>query len=111
VVDSRNFIDIIKHSVRDAVVSGTLRILQRPPGRRPSAELTENSLWYEAQRARLSSVIQFAVDQAVFGFLYVIDGVRVIENAESKGRLELRYIREKTTVLNPPDGPMLHDMY
>lgn len=72
-------------------------------------------MWYqsldEAQRARLSSVIQIAVDQAVFGFLCVIDGVREIENPESKGRLELRYVQDTTTVLNGLDGPMLHEMY
>ena len=32
-------------------------------------------------------------------------------DAESKGRLELRYIQDRTTVLNRPDGPMLHEMY
>lgn len=114
-MDAREFVDVIKRVVRDGANSGTLSMLERPPGRRPSAEVSENSTWYqsldEGQRARLSSIVRGAVDQAVFGFLCVIDGVRAIENGESNGRLELRYIKESSTVLNPSDGPMLHEMY
>ena len=114
-MDSQEFVDAIKLVVRDAAVSGTLRVLQQVPGRRPTAEVTENSVWYQSlndqQRARLSSIVRHAGDQAVFGFLCVMDGVRAIENGKEKGHLELLHIKDKATILNPSDGPMLHDLY
>jgi hypothetical protein len=91
------------------------RLLQHPPDRKPSAEVVDNAAWYSAldeeSRRKLMSIIRTAVDLSVFGFLCVIDGVRAIENSPNKGRLELRYIRDKTVVLNPPDGDVLHELY
>jgi len=113
-MDSREFVEVITRVVRDDAIAGTLSILQQPPGRLPG-EVTANSAWYhsldEGQRARVSSIVRTAVDQAVFGFLCVLDGVRAIEDGETKGYLELRHIKEKASVLNPMDGPMLHDIY
>jgi hypothetical protein len=114
-MEGQEFVNAIKLAVRDAAISGALSLLERPPGRQPSASLLENADWYaslsESERQKLLNIIQGAVDQAVFGFLCVIDGVRAIEDGAEKGRLELRHINEKETLLNPPEGAMLHDLY
>jgi hypothetical protein len=43
--------------------------------------------------------------------LCVIDGVRTVENTDTKGQFELLHVKDKSTLLNPPGGPMLHDLY
>jgi hypothetical protein len=114
-MDGQDFVEVIKVVVRDSAISSTLNALERPAGRRPSLESKENAAWYasldEEERRRLADVVKAAVDHAVFGFLCVIDGVRAIENDAQKGRLELRYIKGSTTILNSSDVPMLHDLY
>jgi hypothetical protein len=52
-----------------------------------------------------------AVNRAVFGFLCVIDGVRAIEHGADKGSLELRYVKNGSVLLNPPDGKVLHELW
>jgi hypothetical protein len=114
-MDSREFVDRIKLVVAEGAISAMIRLLQDPPGRKPSAEVADNAAWYatldEESRRKLVRIIKTAVDQSVFGFLCVIDGVRAIENSPDKGRIELRYITDKTVILNPPNGDMLHELY
>src|SRR5215813_8856608 len=102
-MDGQQFVDAVRVAVRDSAVSGTLALLQQPPGRRPSAALRNNAAWYaslsESDRDRLASIMQEVVDQAVFGLLCVIDGVRAIEDGPTKGTFELTYVGEKTTLL------------
>lgn len=50
-------------------------------------------------------------DRAVFGFLCVLDGARVIESSSQKGRLELYYIKDESILLNPPEGEVLHELW
>jgi len=109
------FVDRIKIVVRDAAALGMLSTLQHPPGRRPAAELLEQAAWYNSltddQKRILSSVLAGVADQAVFGFLCVLDGVRTIEDSSSKGHFELRYVQDGVTVLNPPTGDPLHELW
>jgi hypothetical protein len=114
-MNGKEFVELIRIVVRDGAASGVLSVLKTPPGRRPAAELRERSDWYNAlddyQKRMVLSVISDAVDRAVFGFLCVIDGVRAIDNGEKKGALELRYVKDGSVLLNPPDGEMLHDLW
>ena len=114
-MDSREFVDVLRLVVRDGAVSEVLSTLQRPPGRRPPQSLRESSAWYNSlddqQKQILSVVLQDAVDRAVFGVLCVLDGVRAIENDSEKGRLELRYVKNGSVLLNPSQGEMLHEMW
>jgi hypothetical protein len=114
-MDSRDFVDHIKIAVRDAAISDAVGVLERPPGRHPPAEMVARAQWYASlnsqQRELLAGVIADSVNRAVFGFLCVLDGVRAMEDGEEKGRLELLHIKERSTVLNSPDGPMLHDLF
>jgi hypothetical protein len=41
----------------------------------------------------------------------VLDGVRANENDDDKGRLELRYVKNGSALLNSPDGEMLHELW
>jgi len=114
-MDSREFVSALRLAVRDGAVAEELSVLKRPPGRRPPETLAENSAWYnnldDEQKRILSVVLYDAVDRAVFGVLCVLDGVRAIENDSDKGRLELRYVKNGSVVLNPPGGEMLHELW
>jgi hypothetical protein len=72
--------------------------------------LISNSL-PDDQKRILSSIILDVADRAVFGFLCVLDGVRSIEDDGEKGHLELRYVKNDSTLLNPAEGEMLHDLW
>jgi hypothetical protein len=114
-MNSHEFIDGVRKIVRDGAAAETLRVLQKVPGRRPSDELRERSEWYNSlgdeQKRVLSSILLDAVDRAVFGFLCVLDGVRAIESDADKGKLELRYVKNDSVLLNPQEGEMLHDLW
>lgn len=114
-MDKQEFVDAIKIAVSESAVTGTFSALEKPPGKRPSAELIENAAWYSSlnddEKKKCFGIVKGAVDQAVFGFLCVIDGVRAIESGGTKGRLQLLYVNDQTTILNSPDGEMLHDLY
>ena len=114
-MDSREFVDVLTIVVRDSAVSDTLDVLQKPPGRRPEQERLKRSAWYNSldkdQQGIVAHIIKDAVDSAVFGLLCVLDGVRAMEDGPDKGRFELRYVKGGVTVLNAPDGEMLHDIF
>ena len=71
--------------------------------------------WYSSldnrSRKLVASLVAEAIDTAIFGFLCVVDGVRAAENIPAKGRFELLHIGERVTLLNAPEGIMLHDLY
>jgi hypothetical protein len=114
-MDSQEFVDTLRIVVGDGAVSDVLNSLKNPPGRRPSEDLQERSTWFnsldENKRRILSGILQDAVGQTIFGVLCVLDGVRAIENAPNKGKLELRYVNDGSVLLNPPEGKMLHDLW
>ncbi|WP_413702160.1 hypothetical protein ACLKMH_12120 [Psychromonas sp. KJ10-10] len=56
----------------------------------------------------LRSIISEAVDESVFGFLCVIDGVRSISNGGEENGLQLIH---RSTRLNDETNEMLHDIY
>jgi hypothetical protein len=114
-MNSQEFVELLKLVVRDGAASEELSILRSPPGRRPPSDLIERSAWYNSlqddQKRILSSIILDVADRAVFGVLCVLDGVRAIESTSDKGRLELRYVKDTATLLNPAEGDMLHDFW
>jgi len=114
-MDTQQFVDLLRIVVRDGAASDELSVLRAPPGRKSSADLQERSKWYNSlqddQKRILSSIILDVADRTVFGILCVLDGVRAIDDGRDKGRLELRYVRGNSTLLNPPEGEMLHDLW
>jgi hypothetical protein len=109
------FVHILKIAVRDTSIDGTISSLERPPGRRPPQEMSIRSEWYSSlgdeDRRMVAQVIAEAADSAVFGFLCVLDGVRLYEGFDGRGRFELSHVDQRVVLLNPPDGIMLHDLY
>lgn len=107
--------DSIKLVVRDASIEDTISILTNPPGRKVSSDLRARSDWFNAQSEQeqrmLTEVIADAVDNAIFGILCVLDGVRTVEDSATNGRFELHFVKEASILLNPTDAVMLHEIY
>lgn len=114
-MNSKEFVTAIKKVVRDAAIEDCLKLLEQPPGRKPSQQLRHRAEWYKSlnadDREYLTDTISSAVDGAVFGFLCVLDGVRVVEDGKVKGNFELRYKNGESTILVGEGVEMLHDLY
>ncbi len=115
-MNNREFVNLIRSIVRDGAVKHTLKLLERPPGRRPPEKLVKLSQWYHAlppdQREWVGLAISEAVDDAVFGFLAVLDGVGQIEEPEERGELKLFYERDgNRELINDFDKELLHDIF
>jgi hypothetical protein len=114
-MDASEFVEIIKRSVCDAALRDTLSNLEHPPGRRPPADLVARSNWYKAldkhQRSIIYDIIQSSVDNAVFGFLSVLDGVRSIEETEDKGSFELRFLKNGIVEVISPSDSFLYEFF
>lgn len=113
-MQSEEFINLIKLTVRDSAVEGTVANLEEPPGRKPRQELKECSSFYHSLSDRekflIKHIITDAVNQAVFGFLTVLDGDRIISKEDYQ--LEIYYKNDSgENLLNNPDGIGLHDIY
>ena len=110
-----HFVGVLREVVRDSAVSGTLSVLEQPPGRRPKGDLLQMAEWYAGldttAKAIFANALKHAADGAVFGFLCVLDGVRAIEDGPDKGALKLIYSGKSERVLNGENVEMLHDLY
>lgn len=109
------FVSIVQRVVLEAAVEGTMATLERPPGRRPDEAMLQSSRWFhglsERDRREVERLTKFAAHQAVFGFLAMLDGVRVIDDTEDKGRFLLTFEKSgKEWPLITSDGPMLHEI-
>lgn len=111
-----DFIFKIKQVVYQSAVKGSVALLQKPPGRKPSSELRALSKWYnqlgEPDKEMVYSVIKLAAKQTTFGMLAVLDGVRQIDENNPKGVLELYYTKDSQKVLlNDPNVDNLHELF
>jgi hypothetical protein len=111
-----DFVDALKSEVLDEAAAGTISEIKTPSGRRPSDAIRKLSTWFnllsEADQKAVAEVAAISAHSAVFGFLCVLDGVRVIEDEEPRGEFELNYVQQgKAKVrLNPSSGDFLHDL-
>jgi hypothetical protein len=112
---TESFIDAVKEVVRNASISSMETVLRHVPGRSPDKRLMALSAWHaslsDPDKQMVTQVIEQAVDNAVFGFLCVLDGVSVVES--NSGNFELRYRRQGDTVVLSPneEAGYLHDLY
>lgn len=111
-----NFVESIKQVVFYATVTGCLSLMQKPSGKSPSPQLQALSQWFnqlpDTDKAKVQDAITLATRQSVFGMFAVLDGVRQVEDSESKGILELRYSRDgQSQLINDPDAEPLHDIF
>jgi hypothetical protein len=115
-MNAEKFIKLLKCVVKDAAVEDVVNNLKSPPGRKIKRSECEISEWYknlsQDELRNVNSVISSAVDEAIFGVLSVIDGVRPIFEMEVKGKLILVYkYKEECVILNDEGGELLHDIY
>ncbi|MBF7144345.1 MULTISPECIES: hypothetical protein [Pseudomonas] len=110
---SEEFVALIKLVVSDAAISDTIDVITSPPGRKPDQKLVDISKYYnrqkQADKDMIDLIIKKSVEEAIFGFFCVLDGVRAIENGEKKGELALLYKGENSAELTA--GADLHDIY
>lgn len=76
----------------------------------------ELSNWYNSlsdeNKQMVLSMMEEAVDSALFGLLCVIDGIRTIEESEEKTTFQVLSIRDgEKTLVNNEDEESLHDLY
>jgi hypothetical protein len=113
---AEEFVDAVRTCVMKAAVVDTLAILEKPPGRKPAADLVQASEWFrglsEADRKMIERVLTMVSGQAVFGVLAVLDDSRKVDPAFRPGDyFELRHIHDGATdVLSGPNGAGLHEL-
>jgi hypothetical protein len=112
-MNAEQFVDVIKEVVTESSIKGVASALQSPPGRKPKEDLLEMSVFYnqrtDEEKEIIKKIIKLSVDNGVFGFLCVLDGVRAIEDDEDKGTLTLIYKKDEDVILNKDED--LHDYY
>ena len=114
---SEEFVKRIHTAVYESAIGVSLTLLEHPPGRSPSPALVALSQWFRGlspeDKRHVRMAIRFAVGNAVFGVLTVLDGERAIRVAEEEcGSLELRYeTSDRSVLLNDPEGKPLHDIF
>ncbi|MNT50306.1 hypothetical protein D3C71_1646190 [compost metagenome] len=105
------FVSAIQRDVLESAVENTISNLACPPGRRVASELSARSEWFnslsDAEADMLRAVTRDAACSAVFGFLAVLDGARVIDS--EKGTFELYHVGREKCLVNS-SGIDLHDL-
>lgn len=117
-MNSEQFVQAIKSEVRDVAIQNTIddmTIIHPTDSRRHEKQKYRE--FYagleDKQKALLRELITEAVDDTIFGFLCVLDGVRSIEeyDEENDPRLELWHKSSDASVLiNGTSGPELRDL-
>jgi hypothetical protein len=110
------FIAGLKSAVRDTAADDIISELEKPRGRRPSADVLRRSAWYhalgEADKAMVAEIAKEVAHLALFGMFVVLDGGRAIEDGEEKGDLVLHYRNHGIDApLNGEGLPPLHELY
>lgn len=108
------FVGALERYCRDVAVDDCIANLVMPPGRKPAAGLVALSHWYSALPEEQQSFVRQAMTDAahatLFGVLCVIDGVRSIDQSNSKTDFELVARRSGKTSTLAPGGTFLHDL-
>jgi hypothetical protein len=108
------FVEAIRSKVLISAVTSTISNLAKVPPR-GAPELRAANAWFDSladeERAHLRYALTLAAHHAVFGFLAVIDGVRVVERTREKGTFRLTFLKEgQEWQLSPSTGEYLHEL-
>jgi len=111
-VNKSEFIAVIGDVVSASAIEDTIDNLKSPPGRKPDENLVKQSAWFnslsDSDKDMVKSIISDAVNESVFGFLCVLDGVRSISDSGDSNKLKLTH---GDTLLNDIENQYLHDLY
>jgi hypothetical protein len=111
-VNNSEFIAIIEDVVSASAIEDTIENLNSPSGRKPDENLVKQSAWFnslsDSDKDMVKSIISDAVNESVFGFLCVLDGVRSISDSGGSNSLKLTH---GDTLLNDIEKKCLHDLY
>ena len=109
-MNNSEFITVIEDVVSTSAIEDTIDNLESPPGRKPDENLVKQSAWFnslsDSDKNMVKSIISDAVNESVFGFLCVLDGVRSISDDSNKLKLT-----HGDTLLNDIENQCLHDLY
>lgn len=115
-MDQQIFINGIKTEVVDGSIESMESNLIKPSGRKPAQKLTEMSEWFnqlkDDDKNMVLKIVKESVETTVFGFLCVLDGVRPLEDEETKGSFELYFKKHGVQqLINDPEKEYLHDLF
>jgi hypothetical protein len=84
-MDAEDFVTGVRTAVFESSIKATLATVGEPVGKAPTEERLDLAEWYnglgDADSARARELVRLAADQAVFGMLAVLDGVRTVHNS------------------------------
>lgn len=111
-----DFVEALRRHVREPAIADTIETVRQPPGRRVSRSEQVRASWFVAlsptDRAMVLSVVEEAVDHAIFGMLAALDGSRPI--AEPGWEFELAAINtesQQQRALLTQSYTDLHDLW
>ncbi|MEZ9519640.1 hypothetical protein AB4155_08975 [Vibrio splendidus] len=111
-MNNSEFITVIEDVVSTSAIEDTIDNLESPPGRKPDENLVKQSAWFnslsDSDKNMVKNIISDAVNESVFGFLCVLDGVRSISDSDDSNKLKLTH---GDTLLNDIENQYLHDLY
>lgn len=106
------FIQKINKIVKENGYQDVISILEDPPGRRPDEKLKKMSEFYNSEENKeiINEIILFSIENTIFSFLCLLDGVRALDN--ENGSLELFYCKNNyKKLLNDHKEDYLHDIF
>ena len=113
-IDPHGFVEVVFRDVFQSAVEGSLRVIQSPPGRRPSAELMALHEWLgalsEPEQLMVQRAMSFAADSAVFGLLCLLDNVRPV-TAGYRETLSLKVRSAEGERELAAEGVELHELF
>lgn len=104
-----------KYAGESAVRSEKETLIDGPTGRRPPRTLLQDSHWFRnlapVDRSRVLNVARRVMDTTLFGVFCILDGVRQVEDVESRGEFNLKYVRGNEEIDLRPEHLLLHELY
>ena len=96
------------------MVDGSIRNLEKPPGRQPHIDSVEASAFYNSltdeQKVMLRKIVHSSIDIGIFKMLVILDNLS--NGVDTDGEFELYFNSGGEKVrLNDPNDEDLHDLY
>jgi len=117
---SQEFVDFVRTRAAESAATSILENAETPPGDPPFVQWCEINRWYKQLDAQSMEKLRFLINEAtkgaIFGFLCILDGVRVVSSEQVppiNGEFVLEFrTKENSNRLNAGwiDGPFLHDL-